>query len=375
MGFQFLHVESYARQAGKGKAGGHTVASVMAEAKRQPDACPHVENPAPPILLFGCSLAEVESKANEWAASSTDAIGRKLRKDGLCLLAGVISAPDDMAAEVWESMKQEAIAWLNQDGRLVSVAEHADEAHRHVHFYKIPAPGARFETLHPGRAAALEAKADGALRGEQNRAYKEAMRGFQDDFFEQVGARHGLTRLGPAKRRLTRSEWKNEQVAALSLANAMIKADADKVENARKANSLVVAKWMKQKASMDVVAKRISEDRAVVEKWGQRAGLLGAFVGRAVDAFKGILTKRAATESARAAALALAQKTAAAAKLAASEERAAANRSKLARDAAVETARKQMREIEAERDKALQEVARLRPQGPKQGPIGPTMRR
>jgi len=419
MGFQFLHVESYARQAGKGKAGGHTVASVMAEATRQPDACPHVENPAPPILLFGCSLAEVESKANEWAASSTDAIGRKLRKDGLCLLAGVISAPDDMAAEVWESMKQEAIAWLNQDGRLVSVAEHADEAHRHVHFYKIPAPGARFETLHPSRAAALEAKADGALRGEQNRAYKEAMRGFQDDFFEQVGARHGLTRLGPAKRRLTRSEWKNEQVAALSLANAMakaeqmlaiaasastsaadaqatadkakadaanshkaaldfaekIKADADKVENARKANSLVVAKWMKQKASMDVVAKRISEDRAVVEKWGQRAGLLGAFVGRAVDAFKGILTKRAATESARAAALALAQKTAAAAKLAASEERAAANRSKLARDAAVETARKQMREIEAERDKALQEVARLRPQGPKQGPIGPTMRR
>src|SRR5471032_2392840 len=134
-------------------------------------------------------------------------------------------------------------------------------------------------------------------------------------------------------------------------------------------------KWKKQKASMDVVAKRISEDRAVVEKWGQRAGLLGAFVGRAVDAFKGILTKRAATESARAAALALAQKTAAAAKLAASEERAAANRSKLARDAAVETARKQMREIEAERDKALQEVARLRPQGPKQGPIGPTMRR
>src|SRR5476651_644574 len=152
-------------------------------------------------------------------------IGRKLRKDGLCLLAGVISAPDDMAAEVWESMKQEAIAWLNQDGRLVSVAEHADEAHRHVHFYKIPAPGARFETLHPGRAAALEAKADGALRGEQNRAYKEAMRGFQDDFFEQVGARHGLTRLGPAKRRLTRSEWKNEQVAALSLANAMAKAE------------------------------------------------------------------------------------------------------------------------------------------------------
>jgi hypothetical protein len=34
-----------------------------------------------------------------------------------------------------------------------------------------------------------------------------------------------------------------------------------------------------------------------------------------------------------------------------------------------------MREIEAERDKALREVARLRPQGPNQGLNGPTMRR
>lgn len=414
MGFQFLHVESYARQAGKGKAGGHTVASIMAEATRQPDACPHVENPAPPVLLFGCPLEEVEAEASEWAANSVDAIGRKLRKDGLCLLGGVISAPDDMPAEDWDAMKQDAIAWLNRDGRLVSVAEHTDEAHRHIHFYKVPAPGERFETLHPGRAAALAAKADGAVKGEQNRAYKEAMRGLQDDFFEQVGARHGLTRLGPAKRRLTRSEWKAEQVAALSASKVMdradklmeaatlatasvadaqtavatakaeavashaaaievaakAKADADKAEAVRASNAKTVQKWTQQKAAMNVVAKRIEADRADIERWKQRGGRLGAFVGnlagRALDAVKGVFEERKAKEAARAAELASAQKTAKAARAVAESEREATKRAELAKDAAEVRARKELRLVAAERDAARRDVARLTQPAPSQ---------
>lgn len=414
MGFQFLHVESYARQAGKGKAGGHTVASVMAEATRQPDACPHVENPAPPVLLFGCPLAEVEAEATEWAANAVDAIGRKLRKDGLCLLGGVISAPDDMPAEDWDAMKRDAIAWLNRDGRLVSVAEHTDEAHRHIHFYKVPAPGKRFETLHPGRAAALAAKADGAVKGEQNRAYKEAMRGLQDDFFEQVGARHGLTRLGPAKRRLTRSAWKAEQVAAAAASMVMdradkimaaatlatvtvaeaqavvdaakaeaaashaavlqvaatAKADADKAEAVRASNAKTVQKWTQQKAAMAVVAKRIEADRADIERWKQRGGRVGAFVGnlagRALDAVKGVLTDRKGKEAARAAALLTAQRTAKAAKAVAESEREVAKRAELAKDAAQVRARKELRAVEAERDAAQRTVARLTQPAPSQ---------
>lgn len=422
MGFQFLHVESYARHAGKGKAGGHTVASVMAEATRQPDACPHVEKPSPPVLLFGRPLAEVEAEATEWAANAVDSIGRKLRKDGLCLLGGVISAPDDMADKDWEAMKQDAIAWLNRDGRLVSVAEHTDEAHRHVHFYKVPAPGERFETLHPGRAAALAAKAGGAVKGEQNRAYKEAMRGFQDDFFEDVGAKHGLTRLGPAKRRLTRSAWKAERVAALSMSRTMMKAeqmmevaahatndaaaahaaadkakaeaveahtaaielaavakaDADKAEKVNEANAKAVAKWRRQKEAMDVVAQRIGDERADIERWKNRGGRVGAFVGnfagRAVDAVMGVLTDRKGKEAARSAALGMAQKAAKAAKTVAESEKEAAKRAKLAKEAIEETSRKDLRAVEAERDAAQAELARLAPPAPNPRQE-PTMRR
>ena len=198
MGYQFLHVEAYARKAGKGKAGGHSIRSIIAEATREPGACPHVASPAPPVPLFGCSLLEVEALATAWGNESRDAMGRGIRKDGLCLLAGVVSAPDDMTAEGWESLKADTIGWLNRDGCLLSVIEHTDESHRHIHFYKVPAAGARFETLHPGRAASEAARKTGATKGEQNRAYKRAMSHFQSDFFDEVGMFSGLTRLGPA---------------------------------------------------------------------------------------------------------------------------------------------------------------------------------
>lgn len=233
MGFQFIHVESYARSAGAGKAGGHSVRSIMAEAGREDGAHPHVEAPKPPTVLHGLSLAEVEAEASAWAGEAKDARGHRLRKDGLCLLAGVISAPDDMSAEAWQAMKRDAINWLGRDGRLLSVIEHTDEAHRHIHFYKTPAKGARFESIHPGRAAALAVKAEGKAKGDQNRAYKEAMRGFQSDFFAEVGSRHGLTRIGPAKRRLTRSGWHAEQQAAKQTAEALQRAEAATAEAAK----------------------------------------------------------------------------------------------------------------------------------------------
>lgn len=230
MGYQFLHVESYAREAGKSKAGGHSIRSIIAEATREPGGCYHVEAPAPPIPVFGCSLSEVEALATAWGNESRDARGHALRKDGLCLLAGVVSAPDDMDAEGWESLKANTVEWLNRDGRLLSVIEHTDESHRHFHFYKIPAPGARFETIHPGRAASEAARKTGATKGEQNRAYKKAMSRLQNDFFDEVGMFSGLTRLGPAKRRLTRSGWHQEQAAAVAASKAMATAEKQLAE-------------------------------------------------------------------------------------------------------------------------------------------------
>lgn len=213
MSCQFAHIECYARVAGKGKAGGHNIASILAEAGREPGACPHVENPQAPILRYGCDLPEVGAKSVEWAEQAKDTRGRKLRKDGLCLLVGVSSFPGGRPAAEWEAYRDDLIEKLQKQyvNRLLCVIEHTDENHPHVHYYCVALPGERFEVLHPGRQAAADAKAAGKKKGEQNKVYKEAMRAWQDDFWQEVGVRHGLTRIGPGKRRLTRAEWKAEQ--------------------------------------------------------------------------------------------------------------------------------------------------------------------
>lgn len=158
----------------------------------------------------------------------TDAKGRKLRKDALCLVAGVVSMPEDTTQQAWESFRADAVGHLQQKygDRLQTVIEHTDESHPHLHFYVIPRPGERFETIHQGKDAAAEIKRGGGLKGAQNQAYKSAMRAYQDEFFEMVGIPHGLARIGPGRRRLTREAWKLEQVQAESAAKTIMVAQA-----------------------------------------------------------------------------------------------------------------------------------------------------
>ena len=140
MGYQFIHVECYARTPGKGKQGGHGVRSILAEAGREPGACPHVSTPEPPSVVYGCSLAELEKGANDYAEQAKDSIGRKLRTDAPVLLAGVVSAPDAFTPEQWQDLKTLTVRALRgrYGDRLKSVSEHTDEARRHMHFYAVP---------------------------------------------------------------------------------------------------------------------------------------------------------------------------------------------------------------------------------------------
>jgi len=357
MGYQFLHIESYGRTAGKGKAGGHTIASIVAEASREPAACPHVEHPKPPTVLFGCPLDQIEGMAEEWADTAKDGIGRKLRKDGLCLLSGVISAPDDLTDEQWESFKSVSIGWLNRDGRLISVVEHTDESHRHIHFYKIPASGQRFESLHPGQAAAIAVKLDGGLKGDQNKAYKEAMRRFQDDFFENVAVKFGLTRLGPKKRRLTRSEWRKEQQTLKAYAFSAERAEQMKVEAlalaeeskiaADKAEALKV-KADKAMASNSEILKKAKKETAVIEQWNKKGKAFGVFL----ESFKDFLF----ADDERKKEISDLKKKLRKEKEKAQEQERRAKRAELERDVTVEKSSKLMRLIEEERDQALSEL-------------------
>lgn len=238
MGFQFIHVESYARvgsvQNVKNKKTGvveqikkKSMQDVADETDRKEDAIPHIDSPEPPVLLYGTPINDVIKEAENWADSAKDAQGRKLRKDAHCLLAGVISLNNQ--EKCWNSYKSAAIRYLQRKygDRLKSVIEHTDENHPHIHFYVVPRVGEKFDSVHEGMAASNKSKAAGEVKGLQNQAYKAAMRSFQDDFSNNVAKKFGQTRIGPSRRRLTRTAWVKEQQQAkffsdLKASNAMI---------------------------------------------------------------------------------------------------------------------------------------------------------
>jgi hypothetical protein len=271
--YQFAHVESYSLSAPKtaihknkksgkpsGKVG-RSVSYIVDEALRAEGSTAHIESPLPPVYRFGKPLEEVEAKCSEWTRSLVDARGHALRKDALCLLAGVISAPKDITEEGWKAFSTDSIEWLKKryGETLHAVVEHVDESHPHLHFYAIAAPGERFESVHEGRLAAHEAKAQGLKKGDQNRAYKAAMRGFQDDFYEKVGIEHGFTRIGPARRRLTREEWKLEQVEAAAAARAIaVATEKVRVSEARSVD--ILAKATGGAAGIEGAAQKEAQD-------------------------------------------------------------------------------------------------------------------
>lgn len=204
---QFIHINSYSLTTPKkAKEGGHSVRSIVGEANREPGNHPHVKQPQPPVLLHGKTLDQLESTCESWAASMTDAKGRKMRKDALCLVAGVVSAPAEIGAG-WEAFRDESVAWLKRKygDQLQTVVEHTDEDQPHIHFYVVPKPGQRFDTIHQGRAAADAIPSKGT-KASREIAYNAAMTRYQDDFSEAVALNHGMARVGPGAPRVSRAE-------------------------------------------------------------------------------------------------------------------------------------------------------------------------
>jgi hypothetical protein len=150
---------------------------------------------------------------------------------------------------------------------LLSVVEHLDERHPHLHFYAVPnaGPGFNAKRLHDGFVAAHEAQSP----AEQRKLYCEGMRALQDDFFEKVGARHEQARLGPRRRRLTRAQWQQEKQQLAQLAKLM------------RAGKAALAKAQKQ-------AERIVDrTKADSQKFGLKVGaMFGGAAGRALEALR-----------------------------------------------------------------------------------------
>lgn len=213
-GAQFKHIETYGRKASKRASCRWSAQDIADEAERKPSACHHVKEPKPPALLYGVMPNAAVKRAHEWAAQAKDVRGSKLREDGLCIVAGVVSAPPGF--QLWEPYRDASIENLKMlhGDRLLSVVEHTDEAYAHIHFYLVPRDGETVDDIHVGIKARNTVKYAKQKTGDQNAAYIAAMQKFQDDHHEQVASKFGLTRFGPKRERLSRQEWEAQKAAA-----------------------------------------------------------------------------------------------------------------------------------------------------------------
>ena len=98
MAYQFFHIEAYSlqaksyereitikkepRQARKKtkKTETRSIKEIMEEQARIDEACPHVDEPRRPGLLYGVPPMEVLPLAEEWADQAKDARGYKVKK-------------------------------------------------------------------------------------------------------------------------------------------------------------------------------------------------------------------------------------------------------------------------------------------------------
>ncbi|WP_349963496.1 hypothetical protein [Rhizobium sp. ZPR3] len=177
--------------------------------------------------------------------------------------------------ERWEALN---VAWARRElgDDLRAVVRHTDERQWHLHIYGLPGdPEMRASLFHPGQVAKaavlaagpVEGEDDKAMRRRSDRAYKDAMREWQDGYFRAVGMPAGLTRLGPAQRRLSRVEWHQERHQAQALKVVQEEAAA-----------------LKEKA--DVFARQV----------GEKAAHLRADAARRADAAKAAIVAAQAAE-------------------------------------------------------------------------------
>lgn len=245
MAFQFIHMQGYSR---KGDGKGRNTSFIFGEARRDPAACLHVEAPRPPVIVYGVDIDRVEAMHDAAAADArTVPKGgkeRRVRQDQHTLMTVVASHPLTMEevatdpakrqeVERWEAMTVDWLRDLYGEG-LVSVVRHEDESRWHVHAYILPRDREmKAAGLHPGLVAKAAIMAAGPREGEDSKAmnkrgdnaYKGAMRGWQDAYFDAVAVRCGLARIGPGLRRLSRQEWQVEKQQAKALQKSLARAE------------------------------------------------------------------------------------------------------------------------------------------------------
>lgn len=292
MAYQFIHLESWSR---KPDEKGRSTDFIFDEASRKPIASVHVADPKPPTVIFGVGVDEVRQMHDAAAATAmTPGARGKLRKVASTqktlhtVVASHPSTVDEVRADPHKAKEvrdweRRTVAWLrDQYGpALKSVIRHTDEKQWHIHAYVLPTHDRELRAglYHPGVVAKKAVKSIGARNGEDGKAlnkradaaYKAAMRDWQDSYHNGVAVHCGLTRIGPARRHLTREEWKAEQAQARALKNAVEQADAVKrkgqtyIDRTKAEATAIKAEAARVKASADRLSGIGGAVRAVVD--------------------------------------------------------------------------------------------------------------
>jgi len=236
MAYQFAHLETYSRKPNKHGVGTKFIFDEAS--RRDPSSCLHVQNPSAPDLVYGVSIDELERQHDEMCshAKETNAKGqtRGIRKDQHTLCTIVLSHPGEglegvASVEEWQ---KRAIGWLKKTygDELKTVVRHDDESFPHLHAYVLP-EDVKARNLHPGvqaKKAEMEGKTGKEANKKGDKAYREAMRQWQDDYYESVGRPCGMSRIGPGKRRLTRAQHQAEKAQAKRSREAELRIEASR---------------------------------------------------------------------------------------------------------------------------------------------------
>lgn len=221
-GNQFAHIDTYARKPKPGAEGAKWSAlDVLSEAMRLPGHCDHVASPQPPEVVAGLHPGRLAERLDALIDQRRVEGRRRPRGDVHVLACAVYSWPEHTDYADQERLRAwiaDTIAWHERAvGPVDSAVLHLDESFPHIHVYSVSADA---RGLTPGWQAKREAAEAGASARDQGVAYREAMSGWQDRYHAEVGAFHGLERLGPARQRLKRGEWRAAKPARLAAADA-----------------------------------------------------------------------------------------------------------------------------------------------------------
>ena len=235
-GYQFARIQTYSL---KGNSANRSAVSVLSENSRVAGSANHVKNPKPPRLLYGIDPIEIAPIIEQRIADAKALLrgtGQRIQSNTHVLEGTVYSHPltvEDLLrskadAATYLAWRKDAIAYAIADAEsrgleVLSVVEHYDEPHPHIHILAIPfltASNPRLDAkmCHPGHVANKQASANGSNAREQMKAYREAMQGWQDRVWEGVSVKHALTRIGPRLKRLTTREFTEQKNIAQVIA-------------------------------------------------------------------------------------------------------------------------------------------------------------